>query len=179
MRPGSRSAMISEAFIWSLLLRLGAFHRLAGGHVLLLSCGKRGSVEVITSTSSSRSRCAAGLTITSMKPSRSGSRNHFVDHADRQAAGKNLVAARGEHLLAGLDALVGQDADDLRLAGRIAAQNAANARGLKNHARAAGLVVDGQHLRVCGNTSRTLPTMPSGVMTAMSRSRPSFEPLSM
>src|SRR5580658_1779596 len=72
--------------------------------------------------------------------------DHFVDHADGKAAGEDLIAARGEHDFAFLDALVGQDVYDFQLSEGVAAQDAANARGFKNHAGAAGLVVDGEHL---------------------------------
>ncbi len=75
-----------------------------------------------------------------------GVADDFLHHPYGQTSREDLVAPGGEHLFARLDALVGQDAHNLRLAGGIAAQNAANARGFKNHARAAGLVVDGQHL---------------------------------
>jgi hypothetical protein len=70
----------------------------------------------------------------------------LLHHAHRESAREDLVAAGGEHGFARLDAAVGEDADDLRLAGGVAAQDAANARGLQDYSCAAGLVVDGQNL---------------------------------
>ncbi len=76
--------------------------------------------------------------------------NDFFNFADGQAAGKDEVAAGGEHLFAGLDALVLEDADDFKLAGGVAGEDAADARGFKNDAGAAGLVVDEQDLGGAG-----------------------------
>ena len=74
----------------------------------------------------------------------------FFNDADGQAAGKDEVAAGGEHLFAGLDALVLENADDFKLAGGVAGENAADAGGFKNDAGAAGLVVDEQDLGGAG-----------------------------
>ena len=70
--------MISEAFFCSLMASASA--PLSASLVARSCCcsgEKRGWVAVMTSTSSSRSRCAAGFTITSMNESRSGSRTTF------------------------------------------------------------------------------------------------------
>src|ERR1700733_13203107 len=71
-------------------------------------------------------------------------------YPNRQAAREYLIAAGGKDMLSGLDALVGQDIDDLRLAEGVAAQDAADAGGFENYAGSAGLVIDEQNLRGVG-----------------------------
>jgi hypothetical protein len=79
-----------------------------------------------------------------------GIAHHLFNYADRKTAGKDHVAAGGKHDFTGLDALVGEDADNLRLADGVASQGAANARGCQDDAGTAGLVVDLKHLRGVG-----------------------------
>jgi hypothetical protein len=76
-----------------------------------------------------------------------GVAHDLLHHAHRQPTREDLVAPGGEDLFSGLNALVSQNVFNLRAAGGVAAQNAADARGFQYHARAAGRVVDGQHLR--------------------------------
>ncbi len=104
--------------------------------------------------------------------------HHLLHLAHRQSPRENQVASRGQNLFARLDPLVCQDPNHLKPPGSISGKDAPDTRCFKNHARAARLVVDHQHLRRAGKTSRTLPTIPSAVITAMSGFKPSFEPLS-
>ncbi len=87
---------------------------------------------------------------------------NVLDHADRHAARKDLVAARRQHDLAGLDPLIANHVFHLRLPCRIAPQNAANAGCLQDDARAARLVVDRQHLRGVGKHVANLAHDPVG-----------------
>ena len=76
-----------------------------------------------------------------------GIAHHFLNHSDGQPARKDHVATSRQHMLARLNALIAQDAHDLQSARSVTAKNAANARRLQNHSRAAGGVIDCQHLR--------------------------------
>src|SRR3984885_15768737 len=72
--------------------------------------------------------------------------HYFVHYADWQTARKNLIAAGRQDSFPGLDTAIGHQTHDLRLADGVAAKNAPDARGLENHAGAAALVVDHEHL---------------------------------
>ena len=51
-----------------------------------------------------------------------------LNSADVQARGIHTVAAHGDNLFAGVDTFIRKNVDDFRLAGSIAAQNAAQPR---------------------------------------------------
>src|SRR5450631_3262118 len=74
----------------------------------------------------------------------------LFNSADGEAARKDLVATAGEYPFARLDALIGKNINNLGLSGSIAAQYAANARGFKNHSRAAALIINDQNLGAMG-----------------------------
>jgi len=71
-----------------------------------------------------------------------GVRHNAVHGADGQAARKDLVSAAGDDRVAGLNALVGQHIDNLRLPVGVAAQHALQPRGGQFDTRAAGGVRD-------------------------------------
>jgi hypothetical protein len=73
-----------------------------------------------------------------------------LDGADREAAWIDLVAARGENLLADLNAGVGREIVNHDLAGAAAAKNSSKAGGGEENACAGGLIVDEQYLRGVG-----------------------------
>src|ERR1700733_6056223 len=77
-------------------------------------------------------------------------RDHFFDHPYWESAGKDVVAARGEHAFARRDAAVRHESDNLRLSDSVAAQNASDARGFENDSCPARLIVDHQHLSRMG-----------------------------
>ena len=73
--------------------------------------------------------------------------HHSIHRSHGQATRIDLISAAGDDGFAGLDALVGWNVDDLRLASCIPAQNAAQPGLLQNDAQTAGLIVDLQNLR--------------------------------
>ena len=71
-----------------------------------------------------------------------------VDHrAYRKALGINTVPTAGDHLFARLHLLVGHDVTDKKLSLVRALDDSLQPRPLQDHARAAVLVIDHQHLR--------------------------------
>ena len=103
-----------------------------------------------------------------------------LDGADGKAAGVNLVAAGGEDGFTRANARIGGEVADLDPAGSGSAEDAADAGAGQDDSRPGSLIADKQEAaRWWGNTSRSLPTMPSGVMTAMSGLRPASAPLLM
>jgi hypothetical protein len=102
-----------------------------------------------------------------------------LDGADGQPARIDLVAAGGEHGLAGLDARVGGEIADLHRPVTVP-RRIARMRVLARMTPAPEVwSLISSTCAVVGKTSRSLPTMPSWVMTAMSGLSPSREPLSM
>ena len=76
-----------------------------------------------------------------------GIEDDLIDYPHRQPAREDQIAACRHHRLSRLNAIVFEDAHNLQPSAGVAAQDAADARRLQNHARPTGLVVDHQHLR--------------------------------